>query len=644
MRRIQIIHTPTGDLSMIRSVAEALLREGVITGALDSELKARDATLVKAAVMQHAICDFCSVPGPSHVLDVPDFELAPGHRSTDGWSACDECHALILAGKRKQLLVRSEQSISFAKFTKGALVELHDRFWQAKDVADSAVRGVDALRAFIETGAGLEPTLKEATDRALRVAHVATHTGLSIGETEQVLTGEIGGKTLEKLISWVQHVEKGQRAPIAADPPDLRKPLADVVPHWQRALDAKFGALTDLRKLLAMGDRAIFIPRATNLADPQAVENAAREAKIRTSLADLGFDKDLRYLQTAQAYSFNTETTAAIREAARGIPIDAPLSSIETPNTGSGWFWFGEPLPIAASSLVNDQVNALLWGWERGAAKRVSYSIHLTDEMAAKVRETDPSLAEELDRADALYGRMMNWDSATVTRLGHALRRGGVMAEELDAVSERHEEEGEPSLMFSAYVLDVNGVVLKGRVLPSTRWHWPFGMSIEEMLDYNGRLYDRPKSEDSREIIATKDETLAVVKELSLFFAMACVWFRQTVPGTQRKIEPVLTRSEGAIERHARKRFEREHKLSERPTVQVVALRKTMRTPAENAPADRAAGARNYQCRWIVQGHPRMQVCGPGRKDRKLIWIEAHPAGPADKPLRTKEKVYAVVR
>jgi hypothetical protein len=123
---------------------------------------------------------------------------------------------------------------------------------------------------------------------------------------------------------------------------------------------------------------------------------------------------------------------------------------------------------------------------------------------------------------------------------------------------------------------------------------------------------------------------------LSLFFVMACLWFRQTVP--------VLTKEPGHVERHAKKRYVRDHKLKDMPTVQVVALRKSLRVPAESAPDDRQATARQYQCRWIVKGHPRLQPCGPGRKDKKLIWIEAYPKGPADKPLRTRERVYAVIR
>jgi hypothetical protein len=123
---------------------------------------------------------------------------------------------------------------------------------------------------------------------------------------------------------------------------------------------------------------------------------------------------------------------------------------------------------------------------------------------------------------------------------------------------------------------------------------------------------------------------------MSLFFVMACLWFKQTVP--------VLTKEPGQVERHARKRYVREHKLSEAPTVQVVALRKSLRVPSEKAEGPQAASAKTYHVRWIVKGHPRLQVCGPGRADRKLIWVESFLKGPEEAPLKTKERVYAVIR
>jgi len=169
------------------------------------------------------------------------------------------------------------------------------------------------------------------------------------------------------------------------------------------------------------------------------------------------------------------------------------------------------------------------------------------------------------------------------------------------------------------------------------------------MLDGNGRSWDADYGPGSAladdPLLVGRDATLLCVRELSTFFAMACVWFRQTVAASGKKRgEPVLSTADGHVERHAKKRYVREHKLSDPPTVQVVALRRTARVGAAEQTRAERASAREYSCRWIVRGHPRLQACGPGRKDRKTIWIEAHPAGPEGKPFRTREKVFAVVR
>jgi hypothetical protein len=198
-----------------------------------------------------------------------------------------------------------------------------------------------------------------------------------------------------------------------------------------------------------------------------------------------------------------------------------------------------------------------------------------------------------------------------------------------------------PSLVFSAYCADEKGQLFKaGTPAPSTRWHWPFSMSFHDMLAYNTASHRRDYGPGSKHEhdpnIMGEAATIHCVSEMSLFFVMACLWFKQTVP--------VLTKEPGQVERHARKRYVREHKLSEAPTVQVVALRKSLRVPSEKAEGPQAASAKTYHVRWIVKGHPRLQVCGPGRADRKLIWVESFLKGPEEAPLKTKERVYAVIR
>lgn len=48
--------------------------------------------------------------------------------------------------------------------------------------------------------------------------------------------------------------------------------------------------------------------------------------------------------------------------------------------------------------------------------------------------------------------------------------------------------------------------------------------------------------------------------------------------------------------------------------------------------------------RWMVGGHWRQQVCGPGRSQRRPTWIGPHIKGPPCKPLVLKGKVTAWVR
>jgi hypothetical protein len=46
--------------------------------------------------------------------------------------------------------------------------------------------------------------------------------------------------------------------------------------------------------------------------------------------------------------------------------------------------------------------------------------------------------------------------------------------------------------------------------------------------------------------------------------------------------------------------------------------------------------------RWIVEGHWRQQACGPGRSERRPVYIHEFVKGPADKPLVLRERVNVV--
>jgi len=205
-----------------------------------------------------------------------------------------------------------------------------------------------------------------------------------------------------------------------------------------------------------------------------------------------------------------------------------------------------------------------------------------------------------------------------------------------------------PTLRFSCYVVTEKvpyNSDLRNTIYPSTIWLWPMDLNFHEMLAFNRQLYKDsygPGSPDSpgKEAAVGEEPTLLVVAEMSLFFLMACLWFRQTVPGNpKKKIEPKLTQTPGHIERHARKRYEKAFKTT--PTVHVIALRKSA---VERVESGEGTGSK-LKVRFVVRGHAKLQPCGPGRADRKLIWIDPFVKGPEDAPFKESgPRVFAVIR
>lgn len=663
---LQTVRTPSGTLAIFRHMAERLLAEGVISGTLDGDLHAADAATVKAAIMAAAVCDFCSAPGASHHYDVPDFGITTNPsdtnfsaaKSTGGWMACDACYEIIesvghatspaqVAARKRKLVDRAVTSMAFPKFTRRALEELVAKFWQGMEDRALAVGAAAAVADYIEDRRTDLPPSK-VTDRDRRIEQALRLTGLTPGELQQVLAGGEGlpRDVVEKLTTFNRLYETAQARGLSmedtlhalhADAP--RPPLAPVVPHWQVALDMRFAALARITEVLRAGTASEVLAESTDLNDPAAVRRAVARAQNQRMLREVGFERDAKFLRLAQAYSFSGDTIAAIREAAASLPHEAPLSSIETPNTGCGWFWFGTPLPVTASPIASDSVHGLLWGWDEvpdGDRFHITAGPEVfrdaTQEQRERAMALRRSMGDRLDTTDAEAAAFLDLMREMRVPLERVLTRATT-----------------PAIMFSAYVVDERGQVFRrGDPAPSTKWFWPLERTFSEMLQYNAAEWERaygagsPHEHDAH--IMGKDATLRCIHELSLFFLMACLWFKQTVPASGKPRPPVLTQEDGHVERHARKRYAREHKLEEPPRVRVVALRRSERTPSEAAPADRQASSREYACRWIVRGHPRLQACGPGRRDRKLIWIDAHPAGPEDKPLKTRETVYSVVR
>jgi hypothetical protein len=184
-------------------------------------------------------------------------------------------------------------------------------------------------------------------------------------------------------------------------------------------------------------------------------------------------------------------------------------------------------------------------------------------------------------------------------------------------------------------------VIENGELSPSTKWVWPRHLTFHEMIGLNTaghrRMYGPGGEYAHLPYLVGEETTMKCVAEMSLFFLMSCVWFKQRV----------LVSAPGHVERHARKRYQKEHKLKEPPTVQVIALRQSTKAPKEPGdPMLEPTEHRRYdKWRWVVDGHNRLQPCGSGLKDRKLIWIAPFVKGHGDAPLKPKAtKVYAVIR
>jgi hypothetical protein len=67
----------------------------------------------------------------------------------------------------------------------------------------------------------------------------------------------------------------------------------------------------------------------------------------------------------------------------------------------------------------------------------------------------------------------------------------------------------------------------------------------------------------------------------------------------------------------------------------------SLHAPKHVATGDADESGRVYTHRWMVRGHWRNQPHGPNRSRRSVRWIPSYIKGPADKPLKETERVWA---
>lgn len=196
---------------------------------------------------------------------------------------------------------------------------------------------------------------------------------------------------------------------------------------------------------------------------------------------------------------------------------------------------------------------------------------------------------------------------------------------------------------------------LRGRAIRVTAyvWHekigpagtgsflWYPGESIEELLARTAADWAIIDADITKKIPRGQhslplDRHMVATEFMARFFLAALVWLR----------EEIVVESPGHVERHVRKQLARDFNDTRAPsTVKIIHLRKAVArqsTEADHAPD--AEGRRQYACRWLVDGHFRNQACGPGRAERKLIYIMPFMKGPDDKPFVAKDRIYQVVR
>ncbi len=312
---------------------------------------------------------------------------------------------------------------------------------------------------------------------------------------------------------------------------------------------------------------------------------------------------DMAALRVAETYSFSGDAFEAIKQLATKVPLDSPLWPDQVPGIGQGWWWFEPEFEVKTSNWSN-MVSALLWGYVSSEANRYNdlQRKYLKQE-GGKTAWIFPSGSPEVDVEDILSQK----------------------------VQER------TFLMFSAYT----PIVVEGKisVLPASLWRWHLGETIQECVARTGTEYDKlygpgGKFERNSNVVG-RDHTLHAVTALCSFYLAACIWIEQEY----LEFEPKK------IERHRRKAFIREHKLT-RPIsdVQVIALRRRHKDDPADPNQVHGEGHR-LTCRFLVEGHIRNQPYGPGRAYRKSIYIAPYPKGPEGAPFRqAKKKIFAVIR
>jgi hypothetical protein len=155
------------------------------------------------------------------------------------------------------------------------------------------------------------------------------------------------------------------------------------------------------------------------------------------------------------------------------------------------------------------------------------------------------------------------------------------------------------------------------------RWQY-IGCHVHTQEQRMGPAYREPDEVTRANVLAAGNEPVPSTNTMRYVHAF---WLL---------LNQTVTQTEDALLSRPQARRARRHRLPGRVVVVTLRRRKQSEHVGETLV--------EWSHRWVVRGFWRWQPCGPGRSERKRIWVAPFVKGPEDKPLIVSDKVYALHR
>lgn len=640
--------------------------------------------------MSQPICDFCSSPDVTDSFNVRDFEMpsgiGPQHISEGGWASCATCAALVRRNQRTELLQRSAVTMGADTLIHGqlfvALKVLHQRFWDNL-IADFILIPSDyepvTHAEFIARNLTKNPRIGIQLAKLASSAATDTEIGPGIEALRRLET--------KGLLQFAFNKRTGAPAAFTQNPVAANK-VIDATNTSTEEIEAA------ARVLELFSSKGVFNTKTGEVAfDPDHRQTGDKIVGRDVTVAEWTqrSTKDIRRISEDLKMSFRVVCDVLTRmEANRFLVIKFDpdenmfathilvkdievLSTTEQKVARSIARLFGTVFEDGAVKLL--EIETPTQSHLKAFSQQYLALEHL---LAASARAAmsdqrllmrpDLSAAENfrlqatvLQKADTFCW----FQDTTEAVVSAAVTLPGDMRLDTDLtpckagwwyftmpLGIRTTEDSHTLCAFSwswtvlgLRTTPVHGILFSGYVLatedgdtvpvPTTEFFWECGDSITSMVESTRAELTRTTPTIQQDRIAY---SVTAIDQIARFFAAGCLWVRQRV----------LVRESHPVERHLRKRMERERKDHLRPfsDIQVIQLRRR-EVIAAHKTADSEAKTVNWSCRWIVggtQGFWRMQRYK--NKEHPIpIHINPYVKGPKDKPLKVhKTRVYTVNR